>query len=49
MFGSQSLYAEMEILQVAIEIMMAFQTPKDSRLLYLNSRQIIDYIVDQEV
>jgi histidyl-tRNA synthetase len=49
MFGSQSLYAEMEITQVAIEIMMAFQTPKNSWLLYLNSRQIIDYIVDQEV
>jgi histidyl-tRNA synthetase len=49
MFGSQSLYAEMEIMQVAIEIMMAFQTPKNSWLLYLNSRQIIDYIVDQEV
>jgi histidyl-tRNA synthetase len=48
MFGSQSLYADMEILQVAIEIMLAFNTPKNSWLLYLNSRQIIDYIVDQE-
>lgn len=49
MFGSESLYAEIEILQIAIEIMLAFNTPKDSRILYLNSRQIIDYIVDQEV
>lgn len=48
-FGSHSFYADMEILQVAIEIMLAFQTPKNSWLLYLNSRQIIDYILDQEV
>jgi histidyl-tRNA synthetase len=48
-FGNQSLYADVEILQVAIEIMLAFNTPKDSRVLYLNSRQIIDYIIDQEV
>lgn len=49
MFGNESLYADLEILQVAIEIMRAFNTPKDSRLMYLNSRQIIDYIIDQEV
>ena len=49
LFGSQSAYADLEILQVAIEIMMAFAPPKNSWLMYLNSRQIIDYIVDEEV
>lgn len=49
MFGSESLYADTEILQVAIEIMLSFQAPKNSRRLYLNSRQIIDYIIDQEL
>ena len=48
-FGSQSLYADVEILQIAMEIMLAFQTPKKSRIMYLNSRKIIDYIVDEEV
>ncbi len=48
-FGSESIYAELEILQVAMEIMLAFNTPKDSWIMYLNSRQIIDYVVDQEV
>lgn len=49
MFGSHSLYADVEILQVAIEIMLAFNPPKNSRLMYLNSRQIIDYILDEEI
>lgn len=49
LFGSQSSYADLEILQIAIEIMLAFNTPKDSWLMYLNSRQIIDYILDEEV
>jgi histidyl-tRNA synthetase len=49
LFGSQSAYADLEILQVAIEIMLAFAPPKNSWLMYLNSRQIIDYIIDEEV
>jgi len=48
-FGSHSLYADLEMLQVVIESMLAFQTPKKSWILYLNSRQIIDYIIDTEV
>jgi len=48
MFGSESHYAELEILQVAMEIMLAFDTPKNSWIMYLNSRKIIDYIVDEE-
>jgi histidyl-tRNA synthetase len=46
MFGAESVYAELEILQVAMEIMLAFNTPKDSWVMYLNSRQIIDYIIE---
>lgn len=49
LFGSQSAYADLEILQVGMEIMNAFNPPKNSWIMYLNSRQIIDYIVDQEV
>lgn len=48
-FGSQSLNADLEMLQVVIESMLAFQTPKKSWILYLNSRKIIDYIIEQEV
>ena len=49
LFGSHSVYADLEILQVAMEIMLAFNPPKSSRCMYLNSRQIIDYILDEEV
>jgi len=49
LFGSQSAYADLEILQVGMEIMNAFTPPKNSWIMYLNSRQIIDYIVDEEV
>jgi histidyl-tRNA synthetase len=49
LFGSQSAYADLEILQVGMEIMNAFNPPKNSWIMYLNSRQIIDYIIDQEV
>ncbi|MEI6774155.1 MAG: ATP phosphoribosyltransferase regulatory subunit [bacterium] len=49
LFGSQSSYADLEVLQVGMEIMLAFTPPKNSRIMYLNSRQIIDYIIDEEV
>ncbi|MCX6824743.1 MAG: histidine--tRNA ligase [candidate division SR1 bacterium] len=49
LFGSHSVYADLEILQVAMEIMLAFNPPKSSRCMYLNSRQIIDYVLDEEV
>ena len=44
-FGSESSSADIEILQIALEIMVAFQPPKGSFTLYLNHRQLIDSIL----
>ena len=45
-FGSRSISADIEILQVALEIMLAFEPPKDSFKIYINNRSLIDYILD---
>lgn len=44
-FGSESTNADLEILQVALEIMLAFNPPEGSFTLYLNHRQLIDTIL----
>jgi histidyl-tRNA synthetase len=44
-FGSNSINADLEILQVCLEIMLAFQPPKGAFTLYLNHRQLIDAIL----
>lgn len=44
-FGSDSLMADTEILQMACEILLAFNPPKGSFCLELNSRQLIDGIL----
>ncbi|MCF7819958.1 MAG: histidine--tRNA ligase [Candidatus Pacebacteria bacterium] len=41
-FGSSSLEADKEILQLAIDIMLAFKAPKDSFVLSLNHRKLVD-------
>ena len=41
-FGSSSLEADKEILQLAIDIMLAFKAPKNSFVLHLNHRQLVD-------
>ncbi|OGI34472.1 MAG: histidine--tRNA ligase [Candidatus Moranbacteria bacterium RIFOXYA2_FULL_43_15] len=41
-FGSESIWADIEILQVALDIMLAFNPPKNSFTLLLNSRKIIE-------
>lgn len=46
MFGADSINADIEILQIAVEIMKAFDTPKDSWELSLNNRYLIDYVLD---
>lgn len=46
MFGADSLNADIEILQIAMEIMKSFDAPKDSWELSLNNRYLIDYILD---
>ena len=44
-FGSESINADLEILQLALEIMLAFKPPKGSFTLYLNHRHIIDALL----
>lgn len=44
-FGSNSLNADVEILQLALEIMLAFNPPAGSFVLYLNDRQLIEAFV----
>lgn len=47
-FGTDSLYADLEVLQLALEIMLAFSPPPGSFYLNLNHRQLIDAIISQE-
>ncbi len=41
-FGSTSLWSDLEILQVALELMLAFNPPAGSFVLRVNHRQLID-------
>jgi histidyl-tRNA synthetase len=45
-FGSDSLEADREIMQMAIDIMLAFKAPKNSFKLYINSRDLIESVLD---
>ncbi len=42
LFGEKSLQADLEALQMGIEIMLAFSPPKDSFVIYINHRSLID-------
>lgn len=42
LFGEKSLQADVETLQMGIEIMLAFSPPKDSFVVYINHRSLID-------
>jgi histidyl-tRNA synthetase len=44
-FGSASLNADLEILQIALEIMLAFNPPEKAFVLHLNHRHLIDAIL----
>lgn len=45
-FGSNSIIADIEILQIALEIMKEFKAPKGSFTLFLNNRMLIDFVLD---
>jgi histidyl-tRNA synthetase len=45
-FGSDSLEADREIMQMALDIMLAFKAPKNSFKLYINSRDLIESVLD---
>lgn len=44
-FGSTSLNADLEIMQLAIDLVLAFKPPKDSFIIGLNSRQLIEDVL----
>ncbi len=44
-FGSDSINADLEILKMALDIMLEFNPPEDSFVLYLNNRKLIDEIL----
>ena len=46
-FGSQSLNADLEVLQLALELMLAFKPPAGSFNLNVNHRQLIDAILSE--
>lgn len=46
-FGSASLNADLEILQIALEIMLAFHPPAGSFTMFVNHRQLIDAILSE--
>ncbi|MFC1621797.1 histidine--tRNA ligase [Patescibacteria group bacterium] len=41
-FGEDSLEADLEVLSLAVEIMLAFDAPKNSFKLYFNSRNLVE-------
>ncbi len=46
-FGSSSINADVEILVIALEIMLAFKPPVGSFTLNINNRKIIDFILNE--
>ncbi len=44
-FGSESIYADLEILMSAIDLMRSFNAPKSSYILKINHRKLIDYFL----
>lgn len=45
-FGSDSLKADLEILQLALDLMLEFDPPQDSFVLAVNNRKLIDAVLD---
>lgn len=44
-FGAEGISADLEILQIALEIMLSFEPPKGSFTLFLNHRKLIDELL----
>ncbi|MEP7103816.1 MAG: histidine--tRNA ligase [Candidatus Dojkabacteria bacterium] len=45
-FGSESVSSDIEVLQMALEIMLSFNPPEGAFTLFVNNRKLIDYILD---
>jgi len=48
-FGTNDIDADIEIIQMGIEIMLAFNPPKGSFEACVNNRKMVDYILQEEV
>lgn len=46
-FGADTINADIEILQVTLEIMLAFNPTKNSFVMNINNRKLIDYILNE--
>lgn len=44
-FGEESIYADVEVLMVALEVMLSFNPPANSFVLKINHRKLIDYVL----
>ena len=49
MFGADGIIADVEVLQIALEIMLALNPPKKSFTLYVNNRKLIDTIISEYI
>lgn len=49
MFGAEGIVADVEILQIALEIMLSFNPPKKSFTLFVNNRKLIDTIISDYI
>jgi len=47
MFGAQGLLSDLQILMLALEIFLVFTPPKDSFVIYINSRKLVDQIFEK--
>ena len=45
-FGSESIIADTEIAQIALDIILEFGPPKDSFIFYINNRKLINALLD---
>jgi histidyl-tRNA synthetase len=45
-FGSNSINSDIEVLQIALEIMLAFNPPKEAFTMFINNRKLIDFILN---
>lgn len=47
-FGSDSINSDIEVLQVALEVMLSFKPPQNAFTLFLNNRKLIDFILNEK-
>lgn len=46
-FGTNSIEADIEVIQIGIEIILGLNAPKDSFVVYLSNRKLVDYLLDE--